>query len=76
METESSEIQYILMSIVSAAQCALLEQLQYLKTHVYYKLRNIHTIFITLFINYPFTACSEMVAPLVSPLQRFKAQDV
>ena len=75
METESSETQYIFNEHCFSC-CALLEQLQYLKTHVYYKLRNIHTILITLFINYPFTACSEMVAPLVSPLQRFKAQDV
>ena len=52
--------------------CDLLEQLQYMKTHVYYKLvRNIHTIH-----NYPFTVCSEIIPSLVSPLQRFKEQDV
>ena len=75
METEPSETQYIFDEHCFSC-CDLLEQLQYMKTYVYYKLlRIIHTI-LTLFINYPFTACSEIVAPLVSPLRRFKEQDV
>ena len=75
METGPSETKHIFDENCFNC-CDLLEQLQYMKTHAYYKLvRNIHTI-LTLFINYPFTACSEIVAPLASPLQRFKEQDV